>query len=475
MFLKEELMAKRREHDLLGELDIPAEAYYGIQTFRGMENFHLTGKKLYEYPEFIYGLVMVKQGAAAANNELGFLDDKIYKAIVKACEEVRSGKLIDQFPVDMIQGGAGTSTNMNVNEVLANRALEIMGHKKGEYEYCHPNNHLNMAQSTNDAYPSGAKMGLVLMNKKLIEEITALVASFRNKAKELGKNIKMGRTHLQDAVPMTYEQEFEAYATLIESEIKKLETAEKNFYVLNMGATAIGTGINSHPAYPKTVAKHLATITGLPITTAKNLISATNDTSDFVTYSSALKRLAVKLSKISNDLRLLSSGPRTGLAEIKLPPRQPGSSIMPGKVNPVIPEAMSQTAFKVIGNDLTVTFAMEAAQLELNVFEPVMLYSIYDSVNLLINGMNMLRTKCIDGIMGNFERGKELVHNSISIITALNPVIGYEAATSVSKAAFEENRSVYDIVLERKLLDKATLDKLLRPENMTKPQELKKK
>lgn len=468
-------MVKRRESDLLGELDVPAEAYYGIQTFRGLENFQLTGKKLSDYPEFVYGLAVVKQGAAAANNELGLLDNKTYKAIKKACEEIRSGKLIDQFSLDMIQGGAGTSANMNANEVIANRALEILGYKKGEYAKCHPNNHVNMAQSTNDAYPSGAKFGLVLVNKKLIAEVRELVASFRKKAKELGKHIKMGRTQLQDAVPMTYEQEFESYAASIEDEIKKLEAVEKNFYVLNMGATAIGTGINSDPAYPKAVAKHLSAITGLPITTAKNLIAATNDTSDFVTYSSELKRLAVKLSKICNDLRLLSSGPRTGIAEIQLPPRQPGSSIMPGKVNPVIPEAMSQISFRVIGNDLTVTLAAEAGQLELNVFEPVMLYAIYESVELLINGMKMLRVECVDGIVGNFERGQELVRNSISIVTALNPVIGYGAATSVAKAALQENRSVYDLVLERKLLDKATLDKLLRPENMTKPQPLKKK
>lgn len=468
-------MATRREHDLLGELDIPADAYYGIQTFRGTQNFKLTGKKLSDYPEFVMGLAIVKQGAAEANGELGLMDAKLCKAIVKACEEIRSGKLIDQFPVDMIQGGAGTSTNMNANEVIANRALEVLGHKKGEYDFCHPNNHVNMAQSTNDAYPSGAKLGMVLINKKLIAEVKNLADAFRAKAKEMGNHIKIGRTQLQDAVPLTYEQEFESYAVAIETEIKKLELAEKNFYVLNMGATAIGTGINSDPSYAKLVAKHLAAITGLPITTAKNLIMATNDTSDFVTYSSELKRLALKITKICNDLRLLSSGPRAGLGEISLPPRQPGSSIMPGKVNPVIPEAMNQIAFKVIGNDLTVALGSENAQLELNVFEPVMIYSIFESVSLLINGMKMLREGCVDGIIGNYERGKELVYNTISIVTALNPVIGYEASSSVAKAALQENRSVYDLVLERKLLDKASLDKLLRPENMTKPHPLAKK
>lgn len=466
-------MATRREHDLLGELDISADAYYGIQTFRGVENFQITGKKLSDYPDFVKGMATVKQGAALANNELGLLDNKKCKAIVKACEEIRSGKLIDEFCVDMIQGGAGTTTNMNANEVITNRALEIMGHKKGEYQYCHPNNDVNMAQSTNDAYPSGAKLGIVFNTPALIAEVEKLVAAFRAKAKEMGNHIKIGRTQLQDAVPMTYEQEFESYAAALEAEIKKIKEAEKNLYVLNMGATAIGTCINADPAYPKTVIKHLAAITGLPISLAKNLIAATNDTADFVVYSSELKRLALKLTKICNDLRLLSSGPRTGLGEIHLPARQPGSSIMPGKVNPVIPEAVSQVAFRVIGNDLTVTLGCENGQLELNAFEPVMIYAIFESIDLLINAMKMLREKCIDGITGNYEHGKELVYNSISLVTALNPVIGYEASSAVAKAALLENRSVYDLVLERKLLDKATLDKLLRPENMTKPRKLK--
>ncbi|MBQ7611974.1 MAG: aspartate ammonia-lyase [Spirochaetaceae bacterium] len=468
-------MKTRREHDLLGELDIPAGAYYGIQTYRGMQNFQLTGKKLKDYPDFVKGMAVVKQGAALANHELGLLDEKICQAIVKACEEIRAGEYLDEFPVDMIQGGAGTSTNMNANEVIANRALEILGHKKGEYDFCHPNNHVNMAQSTNDAYPCGARLGIVFGNERLICEIKNLVESFRKKANEMGNHIKIGRTQLQDAVPMTYYQEFESYAATIESEVKKFSELEKNLYVLNMGATAIGTGINADPAYAKTVVKHLSKVTGLPISTAKNLIAATNDTSDFVSYSGQLKRLALKLTKICNDLRLLSSGPRTGFAEIKLPPRQPGSSIMPGKVNPVIPEAMNQIAFKVIGNDLTVTLGSENGQLELNVFEPVMIYSIFDSVQLLINGMKMLRIECVDGIEGNYEHGRDLVYNSISLVTALNPIIGYEASSSIAKAALEEGRSVYDLVLERKLLDKASLDKLLRPENMTKPHRLKKK
>lgn len=465
-------MAKRREHDLLGEMDISADAYYGVQTLRGVENFQLTGKKLSEFPDFIKGLAIVKKVAALANAELGLLDKEIAVAIEKACTEIFDGKLVDQFPLDMIQGGAGTSTNMNINEVVANRALEFLGHQKGDYKFCHPNNHVNMAQSTNDAYPSGAKIGIVLSNEKLITEIKNLVKSFHDKAKKMSSHIKMGRTQLQDAVPLTYEQEFESYAFQIEGEIQNLKLCENNFYTLNMGATAIGTGINSHPDYPKIVAKKLSEITKLPIKISDNLIAATNDVTDFVSYAGALKRLALKLTKICNDLRLLSSGPRTGLSEISLPARQPGSSIMPGKVNPVIPEAVSQIAFKVIGNELTVTLAAENGQLELNVFEPVMIYAIFESITLLINGMRMLREKCVDGIIGNFERGKQLVYNSISIITALNPVIGYEASTAVAKEALDQNKSVYDLVLEKKLLDKNKLEELLRPENMTKPRKL---
>lgn len=462
-------MATRREHDLLGEMEVPSDAYYGVQTLRGIDNFDLTRKHLSDFPNFIKGLAIAKKAAAMANAELGVLDKKIADAIVKACNEICDGNLLDQFPLDMIQGGAGTSTNMNINEVIANRALEILGHKKGEYQYCHPNNHVNMAQSTNDAYPSGAKLGVVLSNEDLLSEVKNLVEAFRNKARELGDHIKLGRTQLQDAVPLTYEQEFESYAATIESEIDKLKTCEKNFYVLNMGATAIGTGINSHPDYTKSVAKHLAEITGLPIKTAKNLIAATNDVTDFVSYSSELKRLALKLTKICNDLRLLSSGPRAGINEINLPARQPGSSIMPGKVNPVIPEAVNQVAFRVIGNDLAVSLGAENGQLELNVFEPVMIYAIFESVQLLTRAMKMLREKCVDGIEANFERGKELVYNSISIVTALNPVIGYEASTKIAREALEKNKSVYDLVLEHNLLDQKTLDKLLHPENMTKP------
>ncbi|PIE97395.1 MAG: aspartate ammonia-lyase [Treponema sp.] len=466
-------MSTRREHDLLGELDIPADAYYGIQTFRSMQNFHITENRISDFPDFIVGLAATKEAAAKANYDLDLLEKPLFEAIEKACQEIRVGELIDQFQVDVIQGGAGTSTNMNANEVIANRALEIMGYKKGEYEYCHPNNHINLSQSTNDAYPTGARIGICFSNKKLIEELKKLVSAFRAKAKDLGNNIKMGRTQLQDAVPITYEQEFEGYASSLEAEIKHFEEVEEKFHSVNMGATAIGTGINSDPDYPKKVVEHLAKITGLNLKLAENLIAATNDTTDFVSYSSQLKRLAVKISKISNDLRLLSSGPRAGIYEIRLPAVQPGSSIMPGKVNPVIPEAMNQIAFRVIGNDATITMASEAGQLELNVFEPVMIYAIFESVNILTNGMEMLRSLCVDGIEGNFTRARSFVYNSIGLVTALNPVLGYEASSQIAKQALAENRSVYDLVLEKDLLTKEELDEILEPQNMTRPRKLK--
>lgn len=463
----------RKEHDLLGEREIPENVYYGIQTFRSVENFKITGKVLSDYPDFVKGLAVTKEAAAAANHDLGYLEENLYKAMVQACKETAEGKFDKEFVVDMIQGGAGTSTNMNANEVIANRTNEILGGKKGEYKPCHPNNHVNLAQSTNDAYPTGAKMGICFSNKKLIAELKNLIEAFDKKACELGDNIKMGRTQLQDAVPMTLKQEFESYSASLKLEICQLEQSEKNFYTINMGATAIGTGINSDPQYPEKVASHLSSITGFNIKIAENLIAATNDTSDFVTYSGELKRLAVKLSKICNDLRLLSSGPRTGFYEIKLPPMQPGSSIMPGKVNPVIPEVVNQACFRVIGNDTAVMMAAEAAQLELNVFEPVIIYSIFEGIELLINAMITLREKCVDGIIGNYERCKELVHSSIGLVTALNPVIGYEASTDIAKTALETGKSVYNLVLERKLLSKDKLDEVLKPENMTKPKKLK--
>lgn len=459
----------RSEHDLLGDREVPDEYYYGVQTLRALENFNISGVTLNFYPILIEALAMVKKAAALANNELGLLSKQITDAIVQACDEIISGKFHSNFVVDMIQGGAGTSTNMNANEVIANRALEILGYEKGDYQYCHPNNHVNLSQSTNDAYPTSVKIALINSNKKLVEVLQELVLSFRNKAKEFSRIIKMGRTQLQDAVPMTLGQEFEAYAVMLNEEVQRLNENVKLFLEVNMGATAIGTGINSHPDYSETVINHLDDVTGLSIILADNLVEATQDTGAFIMYSSAVKRLAVKLSKICNDLRLLSSGPRTGIHEINLPPMQPGSSIMPGKVNPVIPEVVNQIAFKVIGNDLAVTMAAEGGQLELNVFEPVIVQSLFESIEMLKNGMMTLKVKCIDGITANEDRCRELVESSIGIVTALNPVLGYDTCTKLAKEALDTNRGVYELVLEKKLLSKAELDDLLKPENMIKP------
>ncbi len=460
----------RSEHDLLGDRDVPNEVYYGVQTLRGLENFNISGVALSFYPVLIEALAMVKMAAAKANYDLGLLSKPILDAIVQACHEIITGKYHGHFVIDMIQGGAGTSTNMNANEVIANRALEILGYERGDYKYCHPNNHVNLSQSTNDAYPTSVKIAIINSNKKLVEVLKSLIESFHHKSKEFSKVIKMGRTQLQDAVPMTLGQGFEAYAVTLEEEIQRLEENAKLFLEVNMGATAIGTGINAEPGYSEKCIEHLREITELDIKIAKNLVEATQDTGAFVIYSSAVKRLAVKLSKICNDLRLLSSGPRTGLGEINLPPMQPGSSIMPGKVNPVIPEVVNQIAFKVIGNDLTVTLAAEAGQLELNVMEPVIVQSLFESIEMLKNGMNTLKYRCIDGITANVEHCLKQVKNSIGIVTALNPALGYETSTLLAKEALETSRGVYELVLEKNLLSKEELDKLLAPENMIGPQ-----
>ncbi len=463
-------MKTRIEHDLLGEKEVPAEAYYGIQTLRGIENFHnISGLTISHYPNYVKALAMIKWAAAKANQELEILPDNIADAITRACEEIIGGSLHDQFPVDLIQGGAGTSTNMNINEVVANRALEILGHQKGEYEYCHPNDHVNMSQSTNDAYPTSFKLAFIFMNEELVSELRRLIAAFRQKGEEFKEIIKMGRTQLQDAVPMTVGQEFEAFAANLEEEVERLNQNAKLFLEVNMGATAIGTGINSEPEYSAKCIKNLRIISGEEFVLASNLIEATPDAGSAVMYSSALKRMAVKLSKICSDLRLLSSGPRCGLSEINLPPMQPGSSIMPGKVNPVIPEVVNQICFRVIGNDLTVTFAAEAGQLQLNVMEPVLVDSIFSSIKMLEKGMERLRTQCVEGITVNADRCREMVLNSIGIVTALNPTLGYKNSSRIAKRALKENRSVYDLVLEEGLLTKAELDELLKPENMIKP------
>jgi len=462
----------RTEHDLLGYRDVPHEYYYGIQTLRALENFNISGVTLKFFPVLIEAFASVKMAAAEANHELGILDGKIKQAIVQACDEIRNKRLHDHFVVDMIQGGAGTSTNMNANEVIANRAIEIMGHERGEYQYCHPNNHVNLSQSTNDAYPTAVKIALHNANATLLVILRRLINSFHLKAEAFSHIIKMGRTQLQDAVPMTLGQAFESYAATFEKEVLRLQENADLFLMVNMGATAIGTGINTDPGYSEKVIKHLKQVTGLNVVLAENLVEATQDTGAFVMYSSAIKRLSIKLSKICNDLRLLSSGPRTGLNEINLPKMQPGSSIMPGKVNPVIPEVVNQIAFKVIGNDLTVSLGAEAGQLELNVMEPVIVQSIFESIEMLKNGITVLIDKCINGITANEEHIRNMVLNSIGLVTALNPVLGYETSTQLAKEALEQGKGVYELVLEQKLMTREKLDEVLAPENMVKPRRM---
>lgn len=471
-----ELSGKTRtEHDLLGNREIPVEYYFGIQTLRAVENFDISRVRLYFYPELIKSLAEVKQAAAMANRDLGLLDPEIAGAIVEACEEVKAGALQDYFVVDMMQGGAGTSTNMNANEVIANLALEHLDHKKGEYEYCHPNNHVNLSQSTNDAYPTAVKIALVRSIEKLVGRLENLAGSFHRKGQEFARVIKMGRTQLQDAVPMTLGQEFEAYSANLAEEVARLESNMKLFYEINIGATAIGTGINTDPQYAALCTKYLRELTGLPLKKAANMIEATSDTGAFIMNSSAQKRLTIKLSKICNDIRLLSSGPRCGLNEINLPPMQPGSSIMPGKVNPVIPEVVNQIAFRVIGNDLTIAMASEAGQLELNVMEPVIVHCLFENIEMLVRGMDTLRTKCIDGITANEEVCRRMVYNSIGLVTALNPYIGYEESSKLAREALETGKGIYELVLEHGLMSKEELDKVLLPENMIRPRKFLKK
>ena len=457
----------RVESDLLGELQVPADAYYGVQTQRALNNYQISNTRMCDYPEYVIAMAYVKMAAAEANARLGVMDRKIGDAIVAACREIIDGKLHDQFPVDMMQGGAGTSVNMNANEVIANRALELMGHKKGEYQYCSPNDHVNCAQSTNDAYPTAFRYTFFRMNKKLIASLTDLINAFRDKGEEFKDIIKMGRTQLQDAVPMTSGQEFNAFANNLEEEIANLNRNAVLLKEINMGGTAIGTGLNAVPGFAELCTIRLSEFTGDKFEKAPDLVEATPDTGAYVSYSAALKRLAIKLSKICNDLRLMASGPRCGLHEINLPPMAPGSSIMPGKVNPVIPEVTNQVCFKVIGNDTTVAFAAEAGQLQLNVMEPVICESILESVTWLVNVIDTLRTKCVEGITVNAEHCYEMVKNSIGIVTALNPYIGYKASTKVAKEALNTGRSVYDLVLEHGLMTKEKLDEALDPKAMT--------
>ena len=459
----------RNESDLLGTLQVPLNAYYGVQTQRAIDNFKISGQHLSSYPHFIAALGMVKKAAAKTNYELGLLEENLYQKIAETCDELIAGKYHDQFPIDMIQGGAGTSVNMNANEVIANVVLEKLGKEKGDYQFCSPNDHINLSQSTNDAYPTSIKIALLNMNIELVEKLKKIVEAFRAKGKEFSKVIKMGRTQLQDAVPMTLGQEFEAFAATLEEDISKLNANANLFVEINMGATAIGTGLNAPLGYANLCAKNLAQLSGFPIISAPNLVEATPDTGSYVIYSSAMKRLAVKLSKICNDLRLLSSGPRAGFFEINLPPMQPGSSIMPGKVNPVIPEVVNQVCYKVIGNDLTVTFASEAGQLQLNVMEPVLSHAIMESNIFLGNALDTLREKCINGITANKEVCLNMVKHSIGIVTALNPYIGYKNSTEIAKEALETGKSVYNLVLEKGVLSQEKLDEILDPENMLNP------
>jgi aspartate ammonia-lyase len=467
-------MNYRIEHDLLGEREVPADTYYGVHTLRALENFSISKIPISTYPHLIKALACVKQACALANHELGLLDEQKTKVIVEACKEIIDGKLNNQFVVDVIQGGAGTSTNMNANEVIANRALELLGYERGDYKKIHPLEDVNMSQSTNDVYPTAVKVALHFKIDDLIAGMEVLRLAFAEKAEEFKDVLKMGRTQLQDAVPMTLGQEFSTYAVMLEEDQQRLREAALLIQEMNLGATAIGTGINAHPDYSALARKHLSEVTGIQYITAGNLVEATQDAGAFVQLSGVLKRVAVKLSKVCNDLRLLSSGPRTGLGEINLPAVQAGSSIMPGKVNPVIPEVVNQIAFMVIGNDVTVSFAAEGGQLQLNAFEPIIARSLFDSLVYLRQGCVTLAERCVKGITANREHLTDILHQSIGIVTALNPLIGYENATAVAKEAHETGKGVAEIVLARGLLTKEQLDEVLRPENLTQPSWFKK-
>ncbi|MCE9602575.1 MAG: aspartate ammonia-lyase [Gemmatimonadetes bacterium] len=457
----------RREHDLLGERDVPDAALYGVQTMRAIENFPITGVTLRDFPELIVALAQVKEAAARANKGHPDLPDDVFDVIVRACKEIQGGRHHEHFRVDMIQGGAGTSSNMNANEVIANRALELLGEPRGAYGRVHPNEHVNLAQSTNDVYPTAIRIALHAAIGGLQEQMRLLVAAFLAKGTEFAPHIKMGRTQLQDAVPMTLGQEFNAYGHTIAEDVDRLEEAKALMREMNMGATAIGTGITAPRGYTERVQKELSVVTGLTMITAPDLVEATSDTGAFVQVSGVLKRCAVKLSKICNDLRLLSSGPRTGLGEIRLPAMQPGSSIMPGKVNPVIPEAVNQVCFDVIGGDVTVTMAAEAGQLQLNVFEPIIAFRLLRNISALRNACLILREKCVVGIEADPKVMRDAVERSIGLVTALLPELGYEVCTQVAKEALETGRGVVELLLEKKLLTRQQIDEILDPARMT--------
>ncbi|MFE1248696.1 aspartate ammonia-lyase [Streptomyces sp. NPDC058766] len=459
----------RTEHDLLGDRAVPADAYYGVHTLRAIENFPITGTPIGRHPELVVALACVKQAAAEANRELGLLDADKAAAIVCACEDIRTGRLHEHFLVDVVQGGASTSTNMNANEVIANRALEHLGRPRGDYLHLHPLEDVNMTQSTNDVYPTAVKLALYVLIQRLGEALDALAAAFSAKAEEFADIVKMGRTQLQDAVPMTLGQEFGSYAVMVREDAERLTEAAALLTEINLGGTAIGTGLTAHPRYAELACLRLREIAQMPLTTAADLVEATQDAGSFVTLSGVLKRIAVKLSKICNDLRLLSSGPRVGLSEIGLPPVQAGSSIMPGKVNPVVPEVVNQVAFQVIGNDLTVTMAAEAGQLQLNAFEPIIAHSLFASLGQLTVACHTLADRCVAGITANTEHLRRGVEHSIGVITALNPHIGYATATAIAAEALATGRSIPSLVVARELLTEAELADILRPEKLVRP------
>ncbi|AEF41451.1 aspartate ammonia-lyase [Hoyosella subflava] len=465
-----ETIGARTETDFMGARKIPAAAYWGIQTLRAVENFSITGTTISVYPLLIRALAQIKHAAVLANFELGLIDQTKKDAIQQACENIEQGQLLDQFVVDVIQGGAGTSTNMNANEVIANRALEILGLDRGEYSTIHPNGDVNMGQSTNDVYPTAIRIATIQGTQSLLSAMAHLRRALERKAAEFDDVVKMGRTQLQDAVPMTLGQEFSTYAVMVDEDERRIREGLVHLHEINLGATAIGTGINTHREYAANVCAHLRRITGLPLVTSSNLVEATQDCGAFVLFSGMLKRVAVKLSKVCNDLRLLASGPRAGFAEINLPPRQAGSSIMPGKVNPVIPEVVNQVAFDVIGNDLTITMAAEAGQLQLNAFEPIIARSLFASLTSLTSACTSLADLCIDGITANKEYLRTQVEASIGVVTVLNPLIGYDAATTIARQALASGRSVTSLVLESGLLTAHELDEVLRPERLANPQ-----
>ncbi|WP_114912868.1 aspartate ammonia-lyase [Acidibrevibacterium fodinaquatile] len=453
----------RREHDSLGEVEVPEAAYWGAQTVRAVANFPISGVPLSHYPALLRALAMVKQAAARANLALGKLAPEKAHAIAAAADEIIAGKFHDQFPVDVIQGGAGTSTNMNMNEVLANRALEHLGHRRGAYHALHPNDDVNLSQSTNDTYPTAVRLSVLLSCAALTDALADLAAAFERKATETAEIVKLGRTQLQDAVPMTLGQELGAFATAIREDIQRLGEAERLLCEVNLGGTAIGTRINADPAYGPRAIAELAAISGFPLVQSGNLVEASWDMGAFVMFSGVLKRVATKLSKIANDLRLLSSGPRGGLAEIALPAVQPGSSIMPGKVNPVIPEVVNQVCFQVIGNDLAITLAAEGGQLQLNAFEPLIAHNIHASLMLLTNAVTVLRIRCVEGLAPRPADCARHLEASVGAVTALVPVIGYEAAAGLAHEALASGRTIRALAREKFSLDDATLNDLLNP------------